>query len=560
MANLRIPKKKGLGKWLFDQIRGRIPALAVLLCSTVLAAYLGVVFSLATRQVIDSAVAGDAAAFVRACGYLAAIIVVRVAGNALALHLNERLVADLDRDIKKNVMHKILRSDYRGISQFHSGDLLSRMNGDVSTVYTGILAILTSFASMAASLVTAVVLLMDMAPGFTVAIVGISAAIALATLLIQRRMKQLHKQASAAGGKVSGFLQESIENLLMIQALDVAPEIERRADRILEQRWQILRRRKNINLSMNLGASALGYIGGLITLVWCAAQLLEGKLSFGGLTAMTQLVSQLQSPMLTLPRLIPRFISILAAGERLMEIEEIPDQPAQQQGDAARIYREMTGIAIENLSFAYDREPVMDQVSLTIPKGGLTVIVGASGIGKSTLLKLLLGIYSPASGQLYIESPNSKLPVSRAARSLFSYAPQGNLLLSGTLRENLLLTRPDATEEEVNRALYVSCLDETVATLPQGLDTPLRENAAGLSEGQAQRLSLARAVLSGAPILLLDEVTSALDAGTEQIVLQRICALPDKTCIAVTHRPAALKLASHVITVTQDDMTIKSLH
>lgn len=553
---MRVPKKKGLGRWLFDQVKGRIPSMCLLLLATALAAYLGVVFSLATRQIIDSAVAGQREEFLWGCVMLTAIIVVRVLCNGLGLHLNERLAADLDRDIKKNVIHKILRSDYRQISRFHSGDLLSRLNSDVTSVYSGILTILTTCASMVSSLVTAVVLLMDMAPAFTVAILCISAGIAMGTLLIQRHMKQLHKQASAAGGRVSGFFQESIENLLMVQALNVAPEIERRADLALENRWQILRRRKNVSLSMNLGASALSYAGGLITLVWCAGQLLAGQMSFGSLTAMTQLVSQLQGPMLTLPRMIPRFTSILAAGERLMEIEEIPNQADDQPGSAGELYKAMTGIGIEDLSFAYDREPVMEHVTLTIPKGGLTVIVGASGIGKSTLLKLLLDIYHPNSGQLYIEFPDSKLPISRAARSLFSYAPQGNLLLSGTLRENLLLTRPEATQAEIQRALYVSCLDETVATLPQGLDTVLGENAAGLSEGQAQRLSLARAVLSDAPILLLDEVTSALDAQTEQTVLQRICALPDKTCIAVTHRPAALKLASHVITVTQDTMTI----
>ena len=193
---------------------------------------------------------------------------------------------------------------------------------------------------------------------------------------------------------------------------------------------------------------------------------------------------------------------------------------------------------------------------MTIPKGGLTVIIGQSGIGKSTLLKLLLGLYHADSGSLFLDTQDGPLPIDRGTRALYSYAPQGNFLLSGTLRENLTYTNPSATDEQIREALYVSAMDEYVASLPEGLDTRLLENGAGLSEGQAQRISLARAILSGAPVLLLDEVTSALDAKTEQIVLERITALPGKTCIAVTHRPAALALADHIIEVTEKGMTI----
>ena len=546
-------------RWLFFQVRGRAPSLFILMVSNILEAYLGVIFAVAIQEVIDSATEGHVDRLVRCCVILAAIIVVRVCCNGLSIHLSEMIRANLDRDMKKNIIHKILHSEFSEISRYHSGDLVNRMNGDIFHVYNGLLILLSSSTSTITGLVTAVIILLDMAPGFTVAIVGISIVIALVTLLIQKRMKDLHKDASAANGRVSGFLQEMIAKLLIVQSLDVSDEVEKRCESVLESRWQVHRKRKNVMLSMNLGASALSYVGSFITLVWCAFQLHAGEITFGELTAMTALIGQLQTPMMTLPAMIPKIITISAACERIMEIVNIPEQPRDNLWDGHALYEAMQCIAAEELAFAYDREPIFRGVSLQISKGGLTVITGPSGVGKSTLLKLLLGIYKPAQGKLLIRTETGEIPVSRAVRKLFSYAPQGNLLFSGTLRENILLSRPDATEEQIREALYVSAMAEYVETLPRGLDTVLGENGAGLSEGQAQRISLARAVLSGAPILLLDEVTSALDAQTEKTVLERICALPGKTCIAVTHRPAALDLAACRIDVSESGISVREL-
>ena len=185
---------------------------------------------------------------------------------------------------------------------------------------------------------------------------------------------------------------------------------------------------------------------------------------------------------------------------------------------------------------------MLDGADFVLPKGAFAAITGPSGIGKSTLLKLLLGVYTQQSGSLYLRCGQEAVTLDRATRRLFAYVPQGNLLLSGTLRENLTIVRPEASEEEIRQAIYVSDMESYLPQLPLGLDTPMGESGAGLSEGQAQRLAIARAVLGGAPVLLLDECTSALDAQTERRVLERLRALPGRTCIAVTHRPAALAL------------------
>ena len=273
-------------------------------------------------------------------------------------------------------------------------------------------------------------------------------------------------------------------------------------------------------------------------------QMLLGQMTFGSLTAVIQLVNQIQTPFVSLSAVLPTYIAMLASAERLMELDEIQGEAAPIRENPEYLYRRMDAICARKLSFSYDRDQVLRDASFSLPKGAFAVITGPSGIGKSTLLKLLLGIFRSGSGSLYIKCGNRKVTLDRSTRRLFAYVPQGNLLLSGTLRENLTIVNPGATEEALRQAIHVSAMEDFLPQLPQGLDTVLGESGAGLSEGQAQRLAIARAVLGGAPILLLDECTSALDEATEEKVLKRLKALPDRTCIAVTHRPAALKLCT----------------
>jgi ATP-binding cassette subfamily B protein len=239
---------------------------------------------------------------------------------------------------------------------------------------------------------------------------------------------------------------------------------------------------------------------------------------------------------------MPQYIAMLASAERLMELETIQSQKIPAGEEPHVLYSRMDAIGAENLSFSYDRDAVLRQAEFALPKGAFAAITGPSGIGKSTLLKLLLGIFKPESGGLFLQCGAERIPLDRATRRLFAYVPQGNLLLSGTLLENLTIARPDATKEQIEEAVFVSAMDDFLPQLPNGLHTVIGESAAGLSEGQAQRLAIARAVLGGAPVLLLDECTSALDPETEKKVLSRIRALPGRTCIAVTHRNAAVEL------------------
>lgn len=528
--------------WLSKQMKRRIPAIALLTLADVGSAFFGVLFALGSRGVIDGAVSGDLTAFYRACGYQAGIIAGILLCITVKRHLNDRLRADLERDWKQRLLHGLLHGDYAAVSSYHSAELLNRLNNDVQKVNDGVLTILPSFAAMSTRLFAAVVVLGTLDAGFTAVVAVLGVLVLLGTAAMRRKLKDLNKQVSDHDGKVSGFIQEIMEKLLMVQAMDVSQEVERRSDILLADRYGIQRKRKNIALITNTGISLMYYGAGFLALCWCSHKMLLGQMSFGSLTAVIQLVNQLQTPLVNLSGVLPKYVAMIASTERLQELEAIQGEPVPVKEAPERIYERMQAIGAKGLTFSYDRDRVLTDAEFSLPKGAFAVITGPSGIGKSTLLKLFLGIFRPESGSLELVCGQESLKVDRSTRRLFAYVPQGNLLISGTLRDNLTIVNPKATQEELSKAIHVSAMEDFLPQLPRGLDTVLGESGTGLSEGQAQRLAIARAVLGGAPILLLDECTSALDGETEEKVLRRLKALPDRTCIAVTHRPAAMAL------------------
>ncbi len=547
-------KKVKTLRWLFDRVKRRIPAIVLMCVLQVGGALLGVAMALGTKEIIDAAVVGDAVAFGRACLLQGSVMIGLLLCQLFSRNFKEILLAELDRDWKRTLVHGLLHGEYADVKEYHSGELINRLNNDVRLVNEGMLNTLPNVLSMLARLAAVMVVLAAMDWRLTVLIVTLGSVVVAVMSLLRSRLKILHKRVSEQEGRVSAFLQETLENLLVVQAMDIAGEIERREETLLAHRYEVQRKRKNATLLANTGINVLSLGARFFALLWCAARLLNGRISFGSLTAVTQLVGQLQAPMVTLSGIIPQYIAMTASAERLMELEAVGGKPVPVREDIDRMYAQMETLGAEALTFSYGRDLILQQASFALPKGAFAVITGRSGIGKSTLLKLLLGVFRQQSGQLFVQSGSQRTALDRSTRGLFAYVPQGNLLFSGTLRENLTVTAPDASPEQIKQALYVSAMDEFLPQLPQGLDTQLGEGGAGLSEGQAQRLAIARAVLGGAPVLLLDECTSALDEQTEKKVLQRLRALPDHTCIAVTHRPAAVALCDWQLEV--DDRTV----
>ena len=561
-------KKTALG-WMIRQVNNRIPAIIIMLVSYVGVALLGVAFALGSKKVIDTAVSGMMDLFVDACILQAAIIIGIILCMTVYRHLKDRLTADLDRDWKKKLLHKLLHGEYASVSKYHSAELINRMNNDVRILDDGIVTIVPNVAGMITRLGAAAAALAVLDLKFTLCLLGAGVVLIIGTGIMRSLLKELNKKVSEHEGKVSAFLQEAIENLLAVQAMDIADEMGRRADILLEDRYIIQRKRKNVSLFANTGVSIISYATTFAALVWCSYGLIKGEMTFGTLMAITQLVGQLRGPLVNMSGIMPQYAAMTAAAERLMEIESLPDEPDEEGMDVSAVYEDMTAISCRNLSFSYDEDVVLDDVSFSLEKGAFAVITGPSGIGKSTILKLLLGIYAPDSGRIVIErksaggemlaggrEPSDEVTLGRATRGLFAYVPQKNLLFSGTIRENLTVVKPEATEEEIDHAIYVSCMDEYIDQLQDGLDTVLGEKGAGISEGQAQRLAIGRAILGGAPILLLDESTSALDPELEKKVLERIRSLDDRMCIAVTHRPAALNICDVQLDMSEGNLIV----
>ena len=436
--------------WIVRRVWRRLIGVVCLVLINAASAMLGVFFALGSKNVIDSAVAGDKNAFIQACSVQLAIIVGTILCVALARYLRDRVLADLNRDWKRRLLHHLLHGEYAQVSVYHSGELMNRLNNDVRILDDGLVGILPGLVSMVVRLVSAVAVLIVMEPLFTVVLIVGGIAAVFFTGFARTFLKNMNKRVSRCEGRVMSFFQETLERLLVVQAMDLAQEVERRADGLLDERWQLQKKKRRVSLTANTGVTALYHLAGFVALVWCAFRLLHGRMTFGTLNAVTQLVSQLQSPFVGLSGIFPQYAAMVAAAERLMELETIESDAPELGENTSVNYAQMNCIGVQDLTFGYDEEDVLRNVSFTLPKGVFATIVGVSGIGKSTLLKLMLGVFKPRAGYLYVEDKvGVQTRLSRNTRRLFAYVPQGNFLFSGTLRDNILISNPAASEEEI---------------------------------------------------------------------------------------------------------------
>ena len=505
--------------------------------------------TLVTKELIDGATGGDSGALWLYGGLLVGLIAAERLLSVWSASLRNRASATLQKHMQGMVTDAILGKEYASLKGYHSGELVNRVFSDVSVVKNGVLSMLPSLLRTAVSFVGAAVILITMDWRFLPVLIVCAVLGVAITLAFRGPMKRRHKRMQQAEDALHASTQETIENIRVVKA-SVSEEramdaMDTRREKLSDEQL----RNGKLSILMNQGMGAMFDISWLLCNLWGCLKIYQGTFTYGSLAALIQLVGRIQAPIANAVQLVSQVYGVIASAERLEEVIGLPDE---QQGETLDRFDE---IRLENVCFQYDdgMDDVLLDVNAVIRSGDFVALTGISGGGKTSLFQLLLGIYRPTSGAVVFRSGEKRVAACRGTRSLFAYVPQGNTLMSGTLRDNLTMFTDHASEEELRAAISAACLEDVVAEV--GLDVKLGERGVGLSEGQAQRVAVARALLSGAPILLLDESTSALDEATEAKLLENVSAMRDKTVMIVTHRRAALTICDYTLCIADGRMT-----
>ncbi|WP_028518355.1 ABC transporter ATP-binding protein [Ruminococcus flavefaciens] len=532
----------------------------------------GVLYALLLRNIVDNAVDGDRSGFRLNVLYIILLVLAQIAMRAVIRWLEEFSRSSLENLFKQRLFNNILTKDFGTVSSVHSGEWLNRLTNDTVVIAQNSVEILPGLAGMIVKMVSAIVMMIVLDCRFALVLLPLGIVIIFATYGFRNVLKKLHNNIQERDGKLRVYLQERLGSMMMIRSFAAEEQTEAEAfDRMSDHKSSRMKRVRFSNLcniGFNTGMQGM-YVGGII---YCGYGILTGAISYGTLTAITQLISQIQSPFANITGYLPKFYAMTASAERLMEIEDFEndsDVKPMDIDETLDYYRSrFKAMGLDNAEFAYypsgdsvrqlskDTMPVvLKDISVEIGKGQYVAFTGHSGCGKSTVLKLLMCIYKLDGGRRYIidKSGNTE-KLSAKFHRLFAYVPQGNQLMSGTIRDVVCFADKSGLHDDkrINEALKIACAYEFVNELDDGVDTLLGERGTGLSEGQMQRIAIARAIYSKCPILLLDEATSALDEATERKVLENLKNMTDKTVVIVTHRPAALDICDRILQFTDN--------
>ena len=539
-------------KWLYSYAAKYKWLIVLYIVIGLFATGLALAASLVTKNLINEVLGGKISA--AAVALYVFLGLSGIAVSALNRRLSAKISLRVNNEIRADVFGKFISTTWEEVSAFHSGDLLNRINGDVSTVADSVIGWIPSVTIKSAQFIGAIAIICyyDAAMAL-LSLISIPAAALISSLLL-RKMRSYGTKIREAGSELMSFFEESLQNIQTVKAFGLSQSLDGRLAQLQKIYYDTSLEYNALSVKVTSGMSVLGLFVSYLCMGWCIFRLFTGAIDIGTMVLFIQLSSYLSSSISSLISSVPTVISATVSAGRIISVLNLPREEEDESLAAREIadFGEAPEIEFRDVSFGYKNGgKVFSEVNLTVAPGEFAAFVGPSGGGKTTLLRLLLGLVKPQSGKATLSAKGKTTEISSATRRIFTYVPQEKAMFSGTVAEMLRLFSPEATDEEINAALKAACAYDFVAALPEGINTPLGERGAGFSEGQNQRLAIARAVLRKAPVLLLDEATSALDLETERRVLENITALcRGKTLIVMTHRESVLPLCDSVYRIS----------
>lgn len=547
--------------WLKNVTKKYKCAVGILTAMEIAISLFGVCYALVMKQMVDCAVAKDGHGFVTGMVGFALLVIGQLVLRIISRQLSESVRSNMENRLKRRLFAMLFQKDYACVSAVHSEEWMNRLTSDTVVCANGMTDILPGFIGMMIRLLGSLVLIFYLQPQLAWIIVPGGIVFVILTWVLRMPLKRFHKEVQETDGKVRIYLQERISSMLVERTFGVENAAVTGAEEPMQVHRKARLRKAWISNICNSGFALAIHAMYLLGIGYCGYGIIHGVVSYGTLTAIIQLIGQLQSPLAGLSGFVPRYYAMTASAERLMEAEQLADVPMEhvlsKEEVRKRYAEDVMQIVFEDVVFDYNgqtdgdtHKAVLQNISYEIQKGDYVAITGTSGCGKSTMLKLLMGIYEPQAGTVkVVMKDGTALPVSDMRR-LFAYVPQGNFLMGGSIRDVITFAQ-DSDLGQLRQVLKLACAD-FVYDLPDGVETVLGERGAGLSEGQMQRIAIARALYADCPILILDESTSALDEQTERQLLQNLKELTDKTVFIVTHRAQALTICNQKLALNQE--------